>query len=149
MHRGVSPVAMFIFSPKKSAVKTEFSLWARRWKVFFLKIYTYIYILLHFSTFIYIFYKSATETVLPLGETLKTFLFENILHFSTKQYSLFYFLLLESPCSLVGWSVTEKYCIVYSQCTYDAWVTQPERPKGAKDEVNRPFLVRSQGPEGP
>ena len=35
--------------------------------------YILIYILLHFSTFIYIFYKSATETVLPLGETLKSF----------------------------------------------------------------------------
>ena len=32
-----------------------------------------------------------------------------------------------------------------------AWVTQPERPKGAKDEVKRPEgpPARSQGPEGP
>ena len=34
-------------------------------------------------------------------------------------------------------SVTEKYRIVHSQCTYDAWVTRPERPKGAKDEVKQ------------
>ena len=33
----------------------------------------------------------------------------------------------------------------------DAWVTQPERLKGAKDEVKRPEgpPARSQGPEGP
>ena len=32
-----------------------------------------------------------------------------------------------------------------------AWVTRPERPKGAKDEVKRPEgpPPRSQGPEGP
>ena len=32
-----------------------------------------------------------------------------------------------------------------------AWVTRPERPKGAKDEVKRPegSPTRSQGPEGP
>ena len=32
-----------------------------------------------------------------------------------------------------------------------AWVTRPERPKGAKDEVKRPEgpQVRSRGPEGP
>ena len=32
-----------------------------------------------------------------------------------------------------------------------AWVTRPERPKGAKDEVKRPEgpPTRSQGPEGP
>ena len=31
-----------------------------------------------------------------------------------------------------------------------AWVTQPERPKGVKDEVKRPEgpPARSQGPEG-
>ena len=34
-------------------------------------------------------------------------------------------------------SVTEKDHIVYSQCTYNAWVTRPERPKGAKDEVKQ------------
>ena len=33
----------------------------------------------------------------------------------------------------------------------DPWVTRPERPKGAKDEVKRPEgpSARSQGPEGP
>ena len=33
----------------------------------------------------------------------------------------------------------------------DAWVTPPERPKGAKDEVKRPEgpPARSRGPEGP
>ena len=33
----------------------------------------------------------------------------------------------------------------------DAWVTRPERPKGAKDEVKRPEgpPARSGGPEGP
>ena len=32
-----------------------------------------------------------------------------------------------------------------------AWVTRPERPKGAKDEVKRPEgpPTRSRGPEGP
>ena len=32
-----------------------------------------------------------------------------------------------------------------------AWVTRPERPKGAKDEVKRPEWppARSRGPEGP
>ena len=32
-----------------------------------------------------------------------------------------------------------------------AWVTRPERPKGAKDEVKRPRgpPTRSRGPEGP
>ena len=32
-----------------------------------------------------------------------------------------------------------------------AWVTRPERPKGAKDEVKMPEgpPIRSQGPEGP
>ena len=32
-----------------------------------------------------------------------------------------------------------------------AWVTRPERPKGAKDKVKRPEgpLIRSRGPEGP
>ena len=32
-----------------------------------------------------------------------------------------------------------------------AWVTRPERPKGAKDEVKRPEgpPPRSRGPEGP
>ena len=32
-----------------------------------------------------------------------------------------------------------------------AWVTRPERPKGAKDEVNRPEgpPTRGWGPEGP
>ena len=32
-----------------------------------------------------------------------------------------------------------------------AWVTRPERPKGAKDEVKRPEgpPARSRGPEGP
>ena len=32
-----------------------------------------------------------------------------------------------------------------------AWVTRPERPKGAKDEVKRPEgpPIRSRGPEGP
>ena len=31
---------------------------------------------------------------------------------------------------------------------YDAWVTRPERPKGAKDEVKQARRAQSQ-PEGP
>ena len=73
-----------------------------------------------------------------------------------------------SCCCSCSCSVTEKstantlsngyyYCVKHTiqRLTHypitNAWVTRPERPKGAKDEVKRPEgpPARSRGPEGP
>ena len=47
---------------------------------------------------------------------------------------------------IIGVEVKKKEVLVNI-----AWVTRPERPKGAKDEVKRPEgpPIRSRGPEGP
>ena len=46
---------------------------------------------------------------------------------------------------IIGVEVEKEVLVIF------AWVAQPERPKGAKDEVKRPEgpSARSQGPEGP